>query len=63
MAEQKNPQLFELNNGTMKLLVSNYGCTITSLFIPDKHGNLGDVVLGFDTLEPYLVSFVILHCE
>ncbi|MFS8007009.1 putative aldose 1-epimerase [Helianthus anomalus] len=53
MAEE-NPQLFELNNGTMKLIVSNYGCTITSLFIPDKHGNLGDVVLGFDTLEPYL---------
>ncbi|KAI3746024.1 hypothetical protein L6452_08439 [Arctium lappa] len=53
MAEQK-PQLFELNNGKMKVIVSNYGCIITSLFVPDKHGKLGDVVLGFDSLEPYL---------
>ncbi|KAL6552466.1 hypothetical protein OROHE_007830 [Orobanche hederae] len=50
MAEAK---LFELNNGTMQVKVSNYGCTITSLFVPDKDGNLTDVVLGFDTLEPY----------
>ncbi|PIA63843.1 hypothetical protein AQUCO_00201283v1 [Aquilegia coerulea] len=54
MAEQQKPELFELNNGTMKVKVSNYGCTITSLFVPDKNGNLADVVLGFDTLEPYL---------
>ncbi|CAA2957033.1 aldose 1-epimerase [Olea europaea subsp. europaea] len=51
MAEAK---LFELNNGTMKVNVSNYGCTITSLLVPDKDGKLADVVLGFDTLEPYL---------
>lgn len=54
MAADQNPQLFELNNGTMKVFVSNYGCTITSLFVPDKNGKLDDVVLGFDTLEPYL---------
>nr|XP_043631919.1 galactose mutarotase [Erigeron canadensis] len=55
MAEDQNhPQIFEVNNGSMKLLVSNYGCTITSLFVPDQNGNLSDVVLGFDTLDPYL---------
>ncbi|KAI3454941.1 hypothetical protein Pfo_011604 [Paulownia fortunei] len=48
------PKLFELNNGTMQVKVSNFGCTITSLFVPDKDGKLADVVLGFDTLEPYL---------
>ncbi|XP_073022572.1 uncharacterized protein [Primulina eburnea] len=51
MAEAK---IYELNNGTMQVHVSNFGCTITSLFVPDKDGNLADVVLGFDTLEPYL---------
>ncbi|XP_076932317.1 uncharacterized protein LOC143597809 [Bidens hawaiensis] len=54
MADDNQPQLLELNNGTMKLIVSNHGCTITSLFLPDKHGKLDDVVLGFDTLDPYL---------
>ncbi|KAM3246293.1 galactose mutarotase [Capsicum annuum] len=47
------PKIFELNNGGMIVKVSNLGCTILSLSVPDKHGNLGDVVLGFDTLEPY----------
>ncbi|KAH6822903.1 Galactose mutarotase-like superfamily protein [Perilla frutescens var. hirtella] len=50
MAEAK---LFELNNGTMRVIVSNYGCTITSVFVPGKDGKLADVVLGFDTIEPY----------
>ncbi|KAJ4959714.1 hypothetical protein NE237_019624 [Protea cynaroides] len=54
MAEQGKPELFELNNGTMRVTITNYGATITSLFVPDKQGNLDDVVLGFDTLEPYL---------
>ncbi|KAK4436892.1 Aldose 1-epimerase [Sesamum alatum] len=51
MAEAK---IFELNNGTMQVKVSNFGCTITSLLVPDKNGKLADVVLGFDTLEPYM---------
>ncbi|XP_043699528.1 galactose mutarotase-like [Telopea speciosissima] len=54
MAEQGKPELFELNNGTMRVKISNYGATITNLFVPDKQGRVDDVVLGFDTLEPYL---------
>lgn len=52
--EHPKPELFELNNGTMQVKISNYGATITSLSVPDKNGNLADVVLGFDSLEPYL---------
>ncbi|GFZ03585.1 Galactose mutarotase-like superfamily protein [Actinidia rufa] len=37
-SEQKKPELFELNNGTMQVKVSNYGCTITSLSVPGKDG-------------------------
>uniref|UniRef100_A0A7N2MQJ9 Aldose 1-epimerase n=1 Tax=Quercus lobata TaxID=97700 RepID=A0A7N2MQJ9_QUELO len=58
MADQNlKPELFELNNGTMRVLISNLGCTITSLCVPDKDGKLAAVVLGFDSLEPYLVIF------
>ncbi|WCJ33548.1 Galactose mutarotase-like superfamily protein [Euphorbia peplus] len=46
--------LFELNYGSMIVKITNLGCTITSLSIPDKNGNLADVVLGFDSLEPHL---------
>ncbi|XP_050220535.1 uncharacterized protein LOC126670757 [Mercurialis annua] len=56
MADQtvESPQLFDLSNGTMFVKITNLGCTITSLSLPDKNGNLADVVLGFDSLEPYL---------
>ncbi|KAL8140881.1 hypothetical protein V2J09_006902 [Rumex salicifolius] len=55
MADQhKKPEIFELSNGSMHVKISNYGCTITSLSVPDKDGKLADVVLGFDTIDPYL---------
>lgn len=47
-------ELFELNNGTIQAKISNFGCIITALSVPDKDGKLADVVLGFDSLEPYL---------
>lgn len=31
-----------------------YGGTLLALRVPDRDGVLGDVLLGFDTLEPYL---------
>lgn len=30
-----------------------YGAILTNLFVPDKNGALGDVVLGFDNLKQY----------
>src|SRR3984885_13237042 len=30
-----------------------YGATVTQLLVPDKNGELGDVVLGFDNLKQY----------
>lgn len=34
--------------------VINYGATITNIFVPDSTGNLGDVVLGYNSLAGYL---------
>jgi aldose 1-epimerase len=34
--------------------VTNYGCILTSLSVPDKDGNFEDIVLGFDNLQSYL---------
>ncbi len=38
----------------LKAEVSTYGLILTSLLVPDKHGNMGDIVLGYDHLEGYL---------
>ncbi|KAJ6960606.1 hypothetical protein NC653_038587 [Populus alba x Populus x berolinensis] len=57
IAADAKAEHFELNNGTKRVTVTNYGATITSLYVPDKHGKVADVVLGFDSIEAYVVSF------
>jgi aldose 1-epimerase len=42
------------NDNGMTCAITNYGGIIVSLLVPDRDGNLADVVLGFDTLEEYL---------
>lgn len=41
------------NSAGMEMTSINYGCIITKLIVPDRNGNLENVVLGFDTLEEY----------
>lgn len=41
------------NSKGMKAGVINYGAILVNLFVPDKNGKAEDVVLGFDSLEPY----------
>jgi len=46
--------LFKMvNRSGMEVAITNYGATIVSLKTRDRNGNLGDVVLGYDTLEGY----------
>ena len=47
-------KLFTLENkaGT-KLIVSNYGAAVLSLFVKDRYGKLGDIVLGYDDITAY----------
>ncbi|MFD9628227.1 aldose epimerase family protein [Peribacillus muralis] len=37
----------------MEVTTLNYGCTITSIFVPDRHGKSENIVLGFDTVAEY----------
>lgn len=42
------------NAGGVEVKIINYGGTITNIMVPDSSGNLGDVVLGFDSVQDYL---------
>ncbi len=42
------------NANGMQLSIINYGGTITKLLTPDKNGKMGDVVLGYQSLDGYL---------
>jgi len=44
------------NNNGIEIKISNYGGTIASWIAPDKNGNAGNIVLGFDSLSGYLAK-------
>ena len=47
--------LFTLSNDQgVTLALTNYGGIITSLTTPDRRGEPGDIVLGYDTLDEYV---------
>lgn len=47
--------LYTLTNSSgMKVTVTNYGGHVVSINVPDRHGKMADVVLGFDHLDGYL---------
>jgi aldose 1-epimerase len=47
--------LYTLRNASgLEAKITNYGGIVVSLKVPDRNGQLGDVVLGFDTLAGYL---------
>jgi aldose 1-epimerase len=48
-------EIFTLRNAKgMEARISNYGGLIVSLKVPDRNGQIGDVVLGYDNLDGYL---------
>jgi aldose 1-epimerase len=48
-------QLFRLQNATgARVDIADYGGTVVRLVVPDRHGVMADVVLGFDTVEHYV---------
>jgi len=48
-------ELFSMTNANgIEIQVISYGGTIISLKTPDRDGNLGDIVLGYDNLQAYL---------
>src|SRR5690554_4279234 len=42
------------NNNGMEVTVTNFGGRIVSVMVPDKDGNLKDVVLGYDNIDDYI---------
>jgi aldose 1-epimerase len=45
------------NSHGLQTRVIEYGATITEMMVPDRDGNMANVVLGADSLETYLKGF------
>jgi len=51
----KSIRLHVLNNGRgMSVAISEYGATLTSVRVPDRRGEVGEVTLGHDHVDGYI---------
>ena len=65
----KKTDLFILKNAQgMEVAVTNYGCAILSIMVPDKNGKYANVILGHDSIdhlvnipEPFLNTTIGLY--
>lgn len=54
-AVAEKPGLFTIENSSgTKLIVSNYGAAVQSLFVKDMHGKPADIVLGYEDAQEYV---------
>lgn len=42
------------NSNGVTVKVTNYGAIITSIVVPDRDGEMGDIALGYDSVEGYM---------
>ena len=55
VVDGKNTGLYTLKNkNDMEVCVTNFGGRIVSIMVPDKDGNMRDVVLGFESIKDYI---------
>jgi aldose 1-epimerase len=56
-AGDTNVQIYTLTNVQgIEARIMTYGATLVSLKTPDRAGNLNNIILGFDTLDPYVAG-------
>jgi aldose 1-epimerase len=61
--DMKSVELHTLKNRDgAEVKITNYGATVVSMAIPDRNGEPGDVVLGYDSLEEYVEGNYYFGC-
>lgn len=58
---RKQTKLYFLQNRNIQAAITNYGGRIVGLCTPDKVGKMGDIVLGFNSIDDYLNAKEIYH--
>ncbi len=54
MVDGQAVHLYTLKNGVLQAAITNYGARMVSMLVPDKTGQLVDVIQGFPSTEAYL---------
>ena len=53
---------FQLCNGDVDVAITNYGCTIVSIFTPDSNGTKSNIVAGFQDCSSYALDHPYFGC-
>ena len=56
LPDGRQTHLYTITGGGLEAAITDFGAILVSLMVPDREGNLADVVLGFDEAAPYGVS-------
>lgn len=57
MPDGQSVECFTLANANgVEIRTINYGCALVSIRVPDRDGEMADVILGCDTLENYMAN-------
>lgn len=56
LADGREVSAYLIDNGVIRAKVIDFGAILTELNVPDKNGSAADIVLGYDSLEGYLVN-------
>ena len=48
------PSVFTIRGGDLEMTVTDYGARVLSLLTPDRDGRLGDVAVGYASLDEYV---------
>ena len=50
----KATDLYTIKNGDLTMQVTNFGARVVSLWMPDREGNMADIVLGYQNIDRYI---------
>lgn len=53
LSNGETASLYILNNKDIEISVTDFGTSLVNLKVPDRHGELTDIVLGYDTVTGY----------
>lgn len=62
LADGREVSLYTISKGALTARISDLGATLINLWVPDKAGNIADVVLGFDDPKEYIASGTYFGC-
>ena len=57
----KNISLYFLKNANVSMAITNYGARVVSLNVPDKKGDIADIIIGFKRIDDYLKANAVYH--